>query len=85
MRAGWAGEASAALNAALDRWLGEEAGEPHVLTAWRARDALLGRAVSWEKGAGVAEGIDERGYLIVRVADGERVALGAGDVHLRSF
>ena len=49
------------------------------------RDALRGREVSWEKGSGVAEGIDERGYLVVRLADGDRVALGAGDVHLTGF
>ncbi len=56
-----------------------------MLTEWRKRDALLGREVAWEKGTGVAEGIDERGYLLVRLADGDRVALGAGDVHLTSF
>jgi len=55
------------------------------LAEWRGRDALRGREVSWEKGSGVAEGIDERGYLVVRLADDDRVALGAGDVHLKSF
>ena len=56
-----------------------------ILAAWRKRDTLLGREVSWEQGSGVADGIDERGYLLVRLADGDRVALGAGDVHLTSF
>jgi BirA family transcriptional regulator, biotin operon repressor / biotin---[acetyl-CoA-carboxylase] ligase len=71
------------LNGALERWL--EADEERILAEWRGRDALRGREVSWEKGSGVAEGIDERGYLIVRLADGDRVALGAGDVHLTAF
>jgi BirA family biotin operon repressor/biotin-[acetyl-CoA-carboxylase] ligase len=76
-------EASAALGEALSEWLGAD--QEAVLAAWRGRDALLGREVSWEQGSGVAEGVDERGYLIVRLADGDRVALGAGDVHLKSF
>jgi BirA family transcriptional regulator, biotin operon repressor / biotin---[acetyl-CoA-carboxylase] ligase len=76
-------QASAFLSEALEHWLAAD--EPRVLAEWRRRDALLGREVSWEKGSGVAEGIDERGYLVVRLADGDRVALGAGDVHLTSF
>jgi BirA family biotin operon repressor/biotin-[acetyl-CoA-carboxylase] ligase len=76
-------EARVALSEALERWV--EADSVTILAAWRQRDALLGREVSWERGSGVAEGIDERGYLLVRLADGERVALGAGDVHLTSF
>jgi BirA family biotin operon repressor/biotin-[acetyl-CoA-carboxylase] ligase len=80
---GVADEARVALCEALDRWVEADAGK--ILAAWRERDTLLGREVSWERGSGVAEGIDERGYLLVRVADGERVALGAGDVHLTSF
>ncbi|HEX3737837.1 MAG TPA: biotin--[acetyl-CoA-carboxylase] ligase [Solirubrobacterales bacterium] len=76
-------EASAVLNDRLAEWL--DASEERVLAAWRERDALRGREVSWEGGSGVAEGIDERGYLVVRLADGDRVVLGAGDVHLASF
>jgi biotin-(acetyl-CoA carboxylase) ligase len=83
MRAGRASEASAALSEALAKWLATD--PDRVLTAWRDRDFLLGREVSWEQGTGVAEGIDERGYLVVRVADGDRIALGAGDVHLTAF
>lgn len=75
--------AGGALSDALATWV--EADERTVLAAWRERDALLGREVGWENGSGVAEGIDERGYLLVRLSDGERVALGAGDVHLTSF
>jgi BirA family biotin operon repressor/biotin-[acetyl-CoA-carboxylase] ligase len=69
-----------ALNEALGRWL--EAGDDEVLSAYRARDALCGRQISWEGGEGVAEEIDERGHLVVEKGDGERVALGAGEVHL---
>jgi BirA family biotin operon repressor/biotin-[acetyl-CoA-carboxylase] ligase len=69
-----------ALNDSLGRWAA--AGEEEVLGAFRDRDALRGREVSWEKGSGVADGIDERGNLVVEVADGERLALGAGEVHL---
>ena len=71
------------LSAALGKWI--DADPEHVLVEWRERDALRGREVSWENGSGVAEGIDERGHLLVRLADGDRVALGAGDVHLTSF
>jgi BirA family biotin operon repressor/biotin-[acetyl-CoA-carboxylase] ligase len=84
MRAGWASEASAStLSEALTTWV--DADPTHVLSEWRERDALRGREVTWENGSGVADGIDERGYLLVRLADGGRVALGAGDVHLTSF
>jgi BirA family biotin operon repressor/biotin-[acetyl-CoA-carboxylase] ligase len=71
------------LSERLGEWLGAD--QETALAAWRERDALLGREVGWAKGSGVAEGIDERGYLLVRLADGDRVALGAGDVHLTSF
>jgi BirA family transcriptional regulator, biotin operon repressor / biotin---[acetyl-CoA-carboxylase] ligase len=76
-------EASASLSAALNKWV--DAPVDQILAEWRKRDALLGREVIWENGAGVADGIDERGYLLVRLADGDRVALGAGDVHLTAF
>jgi BirA family biotin operon repressor/biotin-[acetyl-CoA-carboxylase] ligase len=69
-----------ALNEALGEWL--EADDDEVLSAYRARDALIGRRVSWEDGEGVAEEIDERGHLVVEKANEERVALGAGEVHL---
>jgi BirA family biotin operon repressor/biotin-[acetyl-CoA-carboxylase] ligase len=77
------GSVLTAVNGRLERWLA--AGEDEVLAAWRERDALLGREVSWEGGNGVADGVDERGFLLVRVADGDRVALGAGEVHLTGF
>jgi BirA family biotin operon repressor/biotin-[acetyl-CoA-carboxylase] ligase len=53
-----------------------------VVAAWRERDALAGRDVSWADGAGVARGIDDDGRLVVEVANGRRVKLDAGEVHL---
>ena len=55
--------ALAALNEMLGVWL--EAGDEQILDAYRARDALSGRQISWEGGSGVAEMIDERGHLVV--------------------
>lgn len=69
------------LNRHLAEWV--EADETTVLAAWRNRDALRGRKISWDDGSGIADGVDDRGYLLVRLADGDRVALGAGEVHLR--
>lgn len=68
------------LSGRLERWLG--AGEAEILAAWRERDALLGREVAWEGGSGIADGIDDRGYLVVLTGSGERVTVGAGEVHL---
>ena len=69
-----------ALLAALDRWLDAE--RDQILAAWRERDALLGERISWGEGEGVAAGIDEAGSLLVDT-DAGRVALGAGEVHLK--
>jgi BirA family biotin operon repressor/biotin-[acetyl-CoA-carboxylase] ligase len=55
-----------------------------VLEAWRARDALRGREISWAQGRGRAEGIDDAGRLVVALAGGARAALDAGEVHLAS-
>jgi BirA family biotin operon repressor/biotin-[acetyl-CoA-carboxylase] ligase len=73
--------AAAILNRHLDRWVQKP--PEAVLATWRERDALRGREVSWDAGSGIADGVDERGYLLVRLSDGERVALGAGEVHLQ--
>jgi BirA family biotin operon repressor/biotin-[acetyl-CoA-carboxylase] ligase len=73
--------AAAVLNRSLDRWVAAEPDE--TLAAWRARDALRGREISWEGGAGVAGGIEDSGDLVVVAAGGDRVVLGAGEVHLR--
>jgi BirA family transcriptional regulator, biotin operon repressor / biotin---[acetyl-CoA-carboxylase] ligase len=53
-----------------------------MLAAWAERDALKGRAVSWEGGEGIGAGVDEDGALLVDTDDG-RVALDAGEVHLK--
>jgi BirA family transcriptional regulator, biotin operon repressor / biotin---[acetyl-CoA-carboxylase] ligase len=52
-----------------------------VLSAVRARDALLDQPVRWAGGAGRGGGIDGDGRLVV-VTDGGRVELDAGEVHL---
>lgn len=66
-----------ALLVSLDRRLRAD----EVLPAWRRRDALRGRDVSWDGGSGVAAGIDDSGALLVDTADGQ-LALQAGEVHL---
>jgi BirA family biotin operon repressor/biotin-[acetyl-CoA-carboxylase] ligase len=53
-----------------------------AFAALRARDALLDRPVAWADGEGVGAGIDGDGALLVRRADGDLVALDAGEVHL---
>jgi biotin-(acetyl-CoA carboxylase) ligase len=73
--------AAASLNRHLDRWV--EADSEAILAAWRARDALRGREISWQDGSVVADGIDDSGDLLVRGVGGERFVLGAGEVHLR--
>jgi len=77
-----------ALNVALGARVEEPLAE--TVAAFRERDALLGRELRWvggaseaEEGAGTARGIDERGNLVVEIEDGERVALGSGEVSLR--
>jgi BirA family transcriptional regulator, biotin operon repressor / biotin---[acetyl-CoA-carboxylase] ligase len=69
------------LLAALQWRLGEPA--ERTLDAWRARDALRGRAIAWSGGEGRAEGVDGTGRLVVALAGGGRTALDAGEVHLR--
>jgi BirA family biotin operon repressor/biotin-[acetyl-CoA-carboxylase] ligase len=68
---------------ALQRRLSEPAQDS--LAQLRARDALLGREVSWSDGRGRAEGIDEQGQLLVRAADGKLATLRAGEVHLQQL
>ncbi len=76
----------AELLGALEGRLGASAEQ--TLAAWRERDALHGREISWTAtpgGAarcGIAEGIDGEGRLVVALGDGGRTALGAGEVHL---
>ncbi len=75
-----AGAARTALDESLGTWVGATADE--ILGAWQPRDALRGRQISWEGGSGVADGVSEAGDLLVLVAGGDLVALGAGEVHL---
>jgi BirA family transcriptional regulator, biotin operon repressor / biotin---[acetyl-CoA-carboxylase] ligase len=53
-----------------------------LLDAWRARDALAGREITWSAGRGTAAGIDGEGRLVVELPGGGRTALDAGEVHL---
>ena len=68
------------LLAALERTLALD--EATLLDAYRARDALRGRKVSWTTGRGRAAGIDGEGRLVIELAEGGRTALSAGEVHL---
>lgn len=77
-------QALSALNEALSGRVESPASD--VLASFRDRDALAGRNVSWEgagEGSGIAHGIDERGNLVVETEEGERRALGSGEVTLR--
>jgi len=65
---------------ALERALALD--EATLLGAYRARDALRGREVTWTAGHGRAAGIDGAGRLVVELPDGGRTALSAGEVHL---
>ena len=73
--------AAEVLSRHLDHWA--KARDEDVLAEWRRRDALRGREIAWEDGSGVADGIDDRGNLVVVVAGGDRISLGAGEVQLR--
>ena len=75
-----AGDAKAALDAALASWVDAES--QAILKGFRRRDALAGRRISWDGGSGTATGIDDSGHLLVDTHEGERRALGAGEVHL---
>jgi BirA family transcriptional regulator, biotin operon repressor / biotin---[acetyl-CoA-carboxylase] ligase len=75
--------AAEVLSQHLDSWVQAEPDE--VLAAWRERDALRGREVEWDGGSGVADGVDDRGYLVVLAPGGDRIAVGAGEVHLTRF
>jgi BirA family biotin operon repressor/biotin-[acetyl-CoA-carboxylase] ligase len=52
-----------------------------TLSAWRERDVLIGRQITWNGGEGEAVGLDASGALLVETDSG-RVALDAGEVHL---
>jgi BirA family biotin operon repressor/biotin-[acetyl-CoA-carboxylase] ligase len=69
-----------ALLVELDRALAMDTGA--LLDAWRERDALAGREITWNGGRGVARGIDGSGRLVVERPDGGHESLDAGEVHL---
>jgi BirA family biotin operon repressor/biotin-[acetyl-CoA-carboxylase] ligase len=64
----------------LDRWI--RAGESEVIDAFRRRDWLRGREITWHSGSGRAAGIDAGGRLLVELDDGSTTAIDAGEVHL---
>lgn len=80
-----------ALEAVCDRlaaWVA--APSDRVVAEFESRDALRGRRIGWagaggdeSEGSGVADGIDERGNLVVVSGEGERLTLGSGEVTLR--
>jgi BirA family biotin operon repressor/biotin-[acetyl-CoA-carboxylase] ligase len=57
-----------------------------VLAEYRRRDLLTGRQIAWAAGqrrfSGEARGVDDTGNLVVFTDEGERMTLGAGEVHL---
>jgi BirA family biotin operon repressor/biotin-[acetyl-CoA-carboxylase] ligase len=75
-----------AVCAALAGWV--EAPQSEALDAFRKRDALAGREIGWtgagiESREGVAAGVDDRGNLVVDLANGDCIKLGSGEVSLR--
>jgi BirA family transcriptional regulator, biotin operon repressor / biotin---[acetyl-CoA-carboxylase] ligase len=81
-------EALAAVCARLAEWAA--ASRDRVIADFEARDALRGREIRWSgsggeesEGSGIADGIDERGNLLVLTAGGQRLSLGSGEVTLR--
>ncbi len=75
------------LLAGLADWVGALETPARVIEAFRERDALYGRNISWKGGSttmtGEARGIDDDGALVVFTApDAEPVRLDAGEVHL---
>ncbi|MCC7361444.1 MAG: biotin--[acetyl-CoA-carboxylase] ligase [Anaerolineales bacterium] len=76
-----------ALVGALERWYARVGDGAALREAWARRLAWLGEQVTAHTAegelAGVAEGVDEDGALLLRLASGERRRLWAADVRLR--
>jgi BirA family transcriptional regulator, biotin operon repressor / biotin---[acetyl-CoA-carboxylase] ligase len=72
----------ALLLARLAHWLAASPAE--AMDAYRARDALAGRSISWSGGRGMALGVADDGRLCVRSDGdgGDELLLDAGEVHL---
>ena len=67
----------------LAHWLA--AAPKQAMDAYRARDALAGREISWRAGRGTALGVADDGRLRVRPDERrEELLLDAGEVHLGS-
>lgn len=64
----------------LLRWRGE--GLEPVRRAWLAAAHPIGTALSTTEGEGLFDGLDEDGALLLRLADGSRRVIHAGDVFL---
>jgi BirA family biotin operon repressor/biotin-[acetyl-CoA-carboxylase] ligase len=66
----------------LAHWLAATSDE--AMEAYRARDALAGREISWNGGSGTAIGVANDGRLRVRPTDeaDDELLLDAGEVHL---
>jgi len=71
---------SGVLSERLAEWI--DADPDAILAAFRARDALNGREITWNAGSGIAAGVDGGGNLIVVAPDDSRTVLAAGEVHL---
>jgi BirA family biotin operon repressor/biotin-[acetyl-CoA-carboxylase] ligase len=67
----------------IEHWLA--ATPEQAMDAYRTRDTLAGKEISWSGGSGTALGIADDGRLRVRPTDGgEELLLDAGEVHLGS-
>lgn len=64
----------------LDRWRGE--GVAPVRAAWLAAAHPVGTPLTSAEGEGLFDGLDESGSLQLRLADGSRRVIHAGDVFL---
>jgi BirA family transcriptional regulator, biotin operon repressor / biotin---[acetyl-CoA-carboxylase] ligase len=64
----------------IEHWLA--ATPEQAIDAYRKRDALAGREITWNGGRGTALGIADDGRLRVKSTSGDEHLLDAGEVHL---